>query len=142
MSAHGAAWDFVRAMFERRPDPYEGADLVIARRVTAALLGLTSLLALILLSFESPTDAFGSGGWAVAGALVLAGLGGAVLVARSSAGFDDLLLIAYIGVVGVGVLDWLAGGGASGFSQLFILCMGASGMHPPRRAFPYMGVLI
>src|SRR3954469_7114076 len=98
MSAHGAAWDFVRAMFERRPDPYEGAEPLIARRVTAALLGLTSLLALILLSFESPTDAFGSGGWGVAGGGVLAGLAGAVLVARSSADFDDLLLVACLGV--------------------------------------------
>src|SRR4051812_40668661 len=141
MSAHGAAWDFVRAMFERRPDPYEGADLSISRRVTAALLGLTSLLALAFLTFEPPTGAFGAGGWAVAGALVLAGVACAVLVVRRSPGFDDLLLVAYLGVAGMGVLNWLAGGGASGFSQLFILLMGASAIHPPRRAFPYTAAL-
>jgi diguanylate cyclase (GGDEF)-like protein len=129
-------------MFESRTDPYEGADLAIARRVTAALLGLASLLALVLLTFEPPTDAFGAGGWALAAALVVAGLAGAVAVARRSPGFDDLLLIAYLGVAGIGVLNWLAGGGASAYSQLFIVLLGASGTHPPRRAFTYMGVLI
>jgi diguanylate cyclase (GGDEF)-like protein len=129
-------------MFERRPDPYEGADLSAARRVTAALLGLSSLLALVLLSFEPPTDAFGAGGWALAAALVLAGLGGAVLVAKRSPGFDDLLLVAYAGVASVGVLNWLAGGGASGFAQLFVLWLGAGGIHPPRRAFPHLAALL
>jgi len=43
MSAQGAARDFVRAMLERRPDPYEGADLSVARRVTAALLALAGV---------------------------------------------------------------------------------------------------
>jgi diguanylate cyclase (GGDEF)-like protein len=142
MSAQGAARDFVRAMFERRPDPYEGADLSVARRVTAALLGLSSLLAVLLLSFEPPDQAFGGAGWALAGPIVLAGTGGAVQVARRSPGFDDLLLIAYIGVASVGTLNWLAGGGASGFAQLFILWVGAAGMHPPRRGFTYLAVLV
>src|SRR3954452_12107052 len=127
MSARGAARDFVRAMFERRPDPYEGADLSIARRVTAALVGIASLLALVLLSFEPPTAAFGSGGWAPAVVLVVAGMAGAVGVARRTPSFDDLLLIAYLGVAGIAMLNWLAGGGASAFSQLFIVLLGASG---------------
>src|SRR3954462_8873902 len=107
MSAQGAARDFVRTMFERRPDPYEGADLSVARRVTAALLGLSSLLALVLLTFEPPDQAFGGAGWAVAAPIVLAGIAAAVLVARRSPGFDDLLLLAYVGVAAVAVLNWL-----------------------------------
>jgi diguanylate cyclase (GGDEF)-like protein len=142
MSTQGAARDFVRAMVERRPDPYEGADLSVARRVTAALLGLASLLALVLLSFEPPTAAFGAGGWAIAAAVVLSGLAGAVLVARRTPGYDDLLVVAYAGVIGVGVLNWLAGGGASGYAQLFILWLGAGGVHPPRRAFAHLAALL
>jgi two-component system, sensor histidine kinase LadS len=142
MSAQGAARDFVRAMFESRPDPYEGGEISIARPVTAALVGLSSLLALVMLSFEPPTAAFGAGGWALAVAIVLAGFAAAVLVARREPGFDDLLIVAYAGVVAVGVLNWLAGGGSSGYSELFVLLVGAAGTHPPRRAFPYLAALV
>jgi diguanylate cyclase (GGDEF)-like protein len=142
MSAHGAARDFVRAMLERRADPYEGADLVTSRRVTAALLGLSSLLALVLLSFEAPDSEIGDAGWALALAIILSGLGGSVLVARRSASFDDLLVVACAGVVGVGLLNWLAGGGASAYAQLFVLWVGAGAVHPPRRAFPYLAALL
>src|SRR5215212_93203 len=119
MSARKDGREFVRALMARRDDPYEGADLNSSRLVTAALLGLSSLLAAVMLTFEAPDDAIGAGGWALAGAVIVVGLGGAALVARRSPSFDDLLVVAYGGVAGVAVLNWLAGGGASGYAQLF-----------------------
>ena len=142
MSQLGAARSFLRSLLERRADPYEGADLVTSRRVTAALLGLSTLLGLVFLSFESPDVEVGWAGWLVATALLAAGAAGTVLVARRRPSFDDLLVVAYAGVAGIGVLTWLAGGGASAFSNLLILWLGVGAVHPPRRAFPYLALLI
>jgi diguanylate cyclase (GGDEF)-like protein len=142
MSARGAAREFVRAVMARRPDPYEGADLATSRRVTAALLALSGLLALVMLTFEPPDGQIGGAGWALAAALVAAGLGGAVLVARREPSFDNLLVVAYAGVAGVALLNWLAGGGASAYAQLFVLWLGAGAVHPPRRALPHLATLL
>jgi diguanylate cyclase (GGDEF)-like protein len=142
MSAPKSAREFVRALMARRADPYEGADLPTSRLVTAALLGLSSLLAMVMLTFEAPDGPIGAAGWALASAVILVGLGGAAMVTRRSPGFDDLLVVAYAGVGGVAILNWLAGGGASGYAQLFVLWLGAGAVHPPRRALPYLAVLL
>src|SRR5215210_6256543 len=141
-SARANALDFLRTMLARRTDPYEGADLLTSRRVTAALLGLSSLLGLAFLTFEPPDGASGAGGWVAAVILLVAGLAAGALVALRSPDFDDLLLIAYAGVADVAVLNWLAGGGASAYAELFVLWLGVGAVHPPRRAFTYLAVLL
>jgi|SRR5215211_7588699 len=141
-TARANALDFLRTMLAPRTDPYEGADLITSRRVTAALLGLSSLLGLAFLTFEPPDGALGSGGWVAAVVLLIAGLAAGALVALRSPDFDDLLLIAYAGVADVAVLNWLAGGGASAYAELFVLWLGVGAVHPPRRAFTYLAVLL
>jgi two-component system, sensor histidine kinase LadS len=142
MTATDAARDFVRGMLEQREDPYEGADLATSRRVTAALLGLSSLLSLTFLPFEPPDEEIGAVGWLVAPTLVAAGLVAAFLMLRRKPGFNNLLIVAYAGVAGVAALNWLAGGGSSAYEDLFVLWLGAGAVHPPRRAFVHLGVLI
>jgi diguanylate cyclase (GGDEF)-like protein len=141
-TAANAVTDFVRAMFEERRDPYEGADLATSRRVTAALLGLSTLLSLSFLPFEPPDQEIGAEGWLVASGLIAAGLVGTVFILRRRPGFDELLGVAYAGVAGVVALNGLAGGRSSAYEDLFVLWLGAGAVHPPRRAFTYLAVLI
>src|SRR5829696_28468 len=142
MEAMGSARSFLQSMFERRADPYEGADLGTSQRVTAALLGLSALLSLAFLPLEPVDDQVGWVGWPVAGALILAGLAGAVLVVRRSPSFDDLLVVAYLGVAGIAALNWLAGDRSSDYEDLFVLWVGAGAVHPPRRAFTHLAVML
>jgi diguanylate cyclase (GGDEF)-like protein len=142
MSAIAAAREFVAAMIEPRRDPYEGADLETSRRVTAALLGLSTLLALLFLPLEPPDDELGWAGWVLAGAVIAAGAAGTALLIRRRPGFGGLLIVAYAGVAGVGALHWLADGAASVYSHLLILWLGAAAVHPPRRALTHLAVLL
>jgi two-component system, sensor histidine kinase LadS len=50
--------------------------------------------------------------------------------------------VAYAGVAGVAALNWLAGGDSSAYEDLFVLWLGAGAVHPPRRAFVHLAVLI
>jgi diguanylate cyclase (GGDEF)-like protein len=136
------AVQFVREMFERRADPYQGADWNSTRRVAAAILALSALLSLAFLPLEPVDEEIGAAGWAVAGALILAGFAGAVAVVRRNPSFDELLAIAYLGVAGIATLNWLARGGSSAYEDLFVLWMAAGALHPPRRAVVHLGVLV
>ena len=132
-----------RAMFASRPDPYEGAELATLRKVTAALLGLSALLALSFFPIDPPSDAIGWPGWVVAGLLVAGSLAGAraIVDPRAGLGFDALFAVAFAGVAQVAVLEWLAGSG-SPYYVLFVLWLGAGAAHPPRRAFLHLAVLL
>jgi len=143
MEAMGTARGFLRSMFEHRDDPYEGADLETSRRVTAALLGLSALLSLAFLPLEPVGDSsVGGAGWAIAGALIALGLAGAAMISRRSPSFGDLLVVAYAGVAGIAVLNWLAGADSSAYEDLFVLWVGAGAVHPPRRAFVHLGAML
>ena len=142
LEAMGTARGFLNSMFEHRDDPYEGADLETSRRVTAALLGLSALLSLAFLPLEPVDDGAGGAGWLIAGALIVLGLVGAVLIVRREPSFGDLLVVAYCGVAGIAVLNWLAGGDSSAYEDLFVLWVGAGAVHPPRRAFTHLGAML
>ena len=142
MSPFAATREFVAAMIEPRRDAYEGADLETSRRVTAALLGLSTLLALGFIPLAPPDDSLGAAGWVVAGAVIATGVAGTALVARGRAGFRELLVVAYGGVAGVGVLEWLAAGSGPVYSHLMLLWLGAGAVHPPRRAFAHLAALL
>ena len=129
-------------MFEPRPDPYEGADLATSRRITAAFLGLSALLSLAFLPFEPPDQQIGAAGWLVGPAIVAAGLVGTFVMLRRRPGFNELLMVAYAGVAGIAALNWLAGGHSSAYEDLFVLWLGAGAVHPPRRAFTHLAVLL
>jgi diguanylate cyclase (GGDEF)-like protein len=137
-----AAYEFVLGMFERRSDPYEGADLGTSRRIMAALLGLNGVLVLVFLPLEPVDEQIGSAGWLLAGAIIAAAFAGAVLVSRLSPSFNDLLLIAYLGTAGIATLNWLAAGGSSAYEDLYVLWLGAVAPHPPRRAFALLVVML
>ncbi len=123
-------------------DPYAGADVATSRRFQAGLLGLCGLLTLAFLPFEPVDDQIGDAGWAIAGGLGLLAIGGAVLILRREPSFDDLLVMAYAGIAGIAMLNYLAGGGSSAYEDLYVLWLGTGAAHPPRRALTHLGVMV
>jgi diguanylate cyclase (GGDEF)-like protein/MYXO-CTERM domain-containing protein len=123
-------------------DPYAGADVDTSRRFQAGLLGLCGLLTLAFLPFEPVDDEVGDAGWAIAAALGLAAVAGAALIRRRQPSFDDLLLIAYAGIGGIALLNYLAGGDSSAYEDLYVLWLGAGAAHPPRRALTHLAVMV
>jgi two-component system, sensor histidine kinase LadS len=123
-------------------DRYAGADLATSRRFQTGLLGLCGLLALAFLPFEPVDDQIGDAGWAIAAALGLGAVGGALLLRRRRPSFDDLLVVAYVGIAGIALLNWLAGGGSSAYEDLFVLWLGTGAAHPPRRALTHLAAMV
>jgi serine phosphatase RsbU (regulator of sigma subunit)/anti-sigma regulatory factor (Ser/Thr protein kinase) len=134
----------LRRAFRREDDPYAGADAPSARRLVPLLVALSTLLTLAFLPMMPPTDALGDAGWAAASALILGQIATIRWLADRTreATFDQLLVVAYAGVGGVVVLEWLAGG-HSPYALLFVLWLATGvGVHPPRRAVPFLGVVL
>ncbi|HEV2873859.1 MAG TPA: GGDEF domain-containing protein [Thermoleophilaceae bacterium] len=123
-------------------DPYAGADLSTSRRFQAGLLGLCGLLTLAFLPFEPVDDQIGDAGWAIAAGLGLLAIGGAVLILRREPSFDDLLVMAYSGIAGIAMLNYLAGGGSSAYEDLYVLWLGTGAAHPARRAIPHLATMV
>jgi diguanylate cyclase (GGDEF)-like protein len=123
-------------------DLYAGADLPTSRRFHAALLGLCGLLTLALLPLEPVDDQIGDGGWAIAVGLGIVAIASAALLLRREPSFDDLLVIAYVGIGGIALLNWLAGGGSSAYEDLYVLWLGTGAAHPPRRAIPHLATMV
>jgi diguanylate cyclase (GGDEF)-like protein len=123
-------------------DPYAGADLTTSRRFQAGLLGLCGLLTLAFLPFEPVDDQIGDAGWAIAAGLGLGAIGAAFLIRRREPSFDDLLVIAYSGIAGIALLNYLAGGGSSAYEDLYVLWLGTGAPHPPRRALAHLATMV
>jgi len=134
----------LREMFKRHENPYDGAELSTSRRVVSAMLGLSALLTLTFLPIDPPTAAIGAWGWLAAAGLGLLSAVGVLWIRDRSrpAGFSLLLGFGYAGIVGVTLLEWLAGGGGSAYGALFLAWLGAGVVQPPRRAFPYLLAII
>jgi diguanylate cyclase (GGDEF)-like protein len=134
----------LRNLFSPRPDPYAGADLASAQRVVAALLGFSSLLALALFPLDHPSEAIGWPGWVIGGLLVVAGGAVALRLARLDPlwSANALLAVGYGGLAGIVVLGWLSGNAGSPYDIVFIAWLGVGVVHPPRRAFAFLVVLL
>jgi diguanylate cyclase (GGDEF)-like protein len=131
-------------LFRKRQDPYAGADLATAKRLGGAILLLVVLVGLLLTPLAPPTEALGHAGWAV-WVVVIAGF---TLCARrvrrqgERVGPNGLLLIAYLALLQVGLLEWLAGGHDSPYHHLLLpIAIFVAAVHPPRRVAPYLPVL-
>jgi diguanylate cyclase (GGDEF)-like protein len=123
-------------------DPYAGADLPTSRRFQAGLLGLCGLLTLTFLPFEPVDEQIGAAGWAIAAGLGILAIVTAVLILRREPSYDDLLVIAYSGIAGIALLNYLAGGGSSAYEDLYVLWLGAGAAHPPRRALAHLATMV
>jgi diguanylate cyclase (GGDEF)-like protein len=132
----------VRAHFRKREDPYAGADLERVIRIGGVLWLLGTLLAIVLLPVAPPTEAIGAtAGWVVALAMCACGIAVAVrtFVVGTRMSTNEMLLMGYTGLFSEAAMEWLAGGRASPYHQLFLLnVLYIAVAHPPRRFAVYM----
>jgi diguanylate cyclase (GGDEF)-like protein len=125
-------------------DPYAGADLDNARRMTALVWALSALLAVAFLPLSPPSDPSPGVAWAGVTALIVSGVVIAWLVydERRPLGFRGLLAINYAGIALVALGVALTGGADSVYRGLFLLAVVAGvAVHPPRRAVPLLVAL-
>jgi diguanylate cyclase (GGDEF)-like protein len=102
------------------------------------------VLSVAMWALSPPTEAIGATGWIPATAVSL-GIGVAAYLLRSGRvqSWDGMLAIAYSTVVGIGVLQWLAGGTNAPYERLLLLAMVfVSAIHPPRRIAAFMGFIL
>src|SRR3954447_10018264 len=129
----------VRSAFARSDDPYAGGDLELARRLGQILATATTLIGMVLLPFAPPTAAIGDKGWLVVGGLVL--INAATVALERSVGiytWNNILILNYLGVMQVGVAQWLAGVHAP-YRELFLLTtVYVAGVPPPRRSVVFL----
>lgn len=125
-------------------NPYAGVDRGLATRMAAVFWVVGAVLVLTALPLTPPTEAIGDAGWALAGASGLVALGGAtVLARRGRAGYSLLLAVGYVGVAQIALAQWLAGGTAAPYRQLYILpALQVAAVHPPRRIVPFFALLL
>jgi diguanylate cyclase (GGDEF)-like protein len=124
----------LRTLFSPHGDPYAGADAPTARRLGALMWLIVTGIGAFLLPLSPPDEALGGWGWAAAAAAVAGGLACAHHMARREAGWDAMLATAYVGVVQIAVLQWLAGGTGAPYGELYlIVALYAGALHPPAR---------
>ncbi|HEX6586676.1 MAG TPA: GGDEF domain-containing protein [Solirubrobacterales bacterium] len=130
----------VSGYFARREDPYAGGDLANAQRLSTLLWGLLVLLTLVLLSISGPEEPSEAAGWAIAGALVALGVVLVILSRRRRiSSWGRLLATGYAVALGIGVMQWVAGGIEEPFSQLLLVpVVFVVATQPPRRIAAFM----
>jgi diguanylate cyclase (GGDEF)-like protein len=127
-----------------KDDGYAGVDRGLATRMAAAFWIVGAVLVLTALPLTPPTDAIGSGGWVLVGASTLVSLGGAaLLLRRGTASYDVLLATGYVSIGQIALAQWLAGGVAAPYRQLYILpALQVAAVHPVRRVVPFFATLL
>ena len=122
-------------LFAKRERPHMGADLDTARKFVGMIWGVSAALTIAFLAMAPPTDQSGVAGWPTAVLIVALSAVGSrwVMLDQQRAGFNQLLMVCYLGLAQTALLQWLAGG-ASPYRALFLLWLGAGvATNPPRR---------
>jgi diguanylate cyclase (GGDEF)-like protein len=125
-----------------RENQFAGADIELARRFTRIGWILGCVVAYVLFPLYPPTHVLGDAGWLVtpgATSFAVAGWMYFSLKHPERVTFNVLLVTSYMGIVMVGLGQWLAGGLPAPYHELypFMIC-GAAAVHPPRRFIPFM----
>lgn len=133
-----------RGYFARQEDPYAGGDLQNARTIGIVIWGLLLVLYAALLPFSPPTATIGAAGWAVAAALLGAGVATIYLMRVGRlGGWGRLLAVASATAVGIGIAQWLCGGLVAPFRGLLLLpVLFVAATQPPRRIAAFLGLVL
>jgi diguanylate cyclase (GGDEF)-like protein len=127
----------IRMLFARRSDPYAGADLASARRMTGLIWILGTIVALGLLPLSPTFDGFGLLEWTAIGVMTLCALAACrwLVDPRRNMSFDLLLGLSYVSMAFLVLAQWLTGGAESPLRELYLLSLlGGVCVQPPRRA--------
>jgi diguanylate cyclase (GGDEF)-like protein len=119
-------------------------DLRMYRRHGAIVYVLAAGLSVLLYAFAPPTEAIGDAGWGLAAIGLLLCVAFAVRLGTPSIPVTrgTLSTMSFVGVVQVGVLQWLAGGLHAPNNQLLLLSVFASApVHTRRRLVIYLALV-
>jgi diguanylate cyclase (GGDEF)-like protein len=131
----------IRELFARKENPYEGADIALARRFAVGSWTFGTLVVLVLNIFFPPTRVLGDAGWIVAGAsyLVVVGFICAIADKRRTIGFDFLYMTAFVGTAMIAITQHGAGGRIAPYHELYMFqLIGVGLVHPPRRVAAFL----
>jgi serine phosphatase RsbU (regulator of sigma subunit)/anti-sigma regulatory factor (Ser/Thr protein kinase) len=131
-------------LFAKRERPHMGADLDTARKFVGMVWGVSAALTIAFLAMAPPTDQSGVAGWPTAVLIVALSAVGSrwVMLDQQRAGFNQLLMVCYLGLAQTALLQWLAGG-ASPYRALFLLWLGAGvATNPPRRGAVFIVAVV
>jgi diguanylate cyclase (GGDEF)-like protein len=134
-----------RALLGASGGSYAGIDLGRSKRLGGLLWLVGAGVIAVLLPLAPPTHATGSAaGWICAGALLILAIAGAArLVKKTSVTPAELLFMSYAALMGIALLEWLAGGRDTPYHQLYLLVvLFASATHPARRVVAFLGVFL
>jgi len=133
------------ALWGRPEDAALPLDMRVVRQAGAMLwlVGAATLVALAVL--WPPTERIGAAGWPVLGVAIVVAL--AVAARRlgmwRNVSLTETLGSAYVGLLGIAVLEWLAGGRASPYHLLYALpLLFVPAAHNPRRLLAFLAVLV
>lgn len=133
-----------RAILSDLDDPAMGVDLTIATFMATALWIIGGTIVVLLLLVAPPTQAVGWAGWLPAALMVALCF---YLVLRRSRSehtptVDELLVGSCLAVIGIGLLEWLAGGREAPYHHLFMFpVMFAAAVQPRGRVLLFLMVL-
>lgn len=131
----------IRGLFAKRADPYAGADLASARRMTALIWVLGAIVAIALLPLAPTADSMGIAAWAAVLGMAASTVGVCALLIdpRRTVTFEMLLAMGYMALGFLVLAQWLTGGTESPLRELYLLnLLGTVCVHPPRRAGTFM----
>ena len=133
----------IRAYLAARDDPYAGGDIANAQRLGAVLWGLVVIVAAALLPLSPPTEAIGESGWAIAAIIVATGAALVYGMRGERLGhWEALLAISFAAVLGLAILQWLAGGLGAPYDRVMLLpVLFTAAVHPPRTIALFMFVV-
>ena len=120
---------------------YDQGDVANAQQIGAILwLVLVGLICAVL-PIAPPTDELGDAGWLLAGIVIAVGLGFVALMhsEKLEMTWDAQLAAAYIGVLGLALLQWSAGGLEAPYQpMILLLVLYVAALHPPQRTAVFM----
>jgi diguanylate cyclase (GGDEF)-like protein len=131
----------IKDLFARRDDPYEGADIALARRFAVGSWTFGTLVVVVLNAFFPPTRVLGDAGWivAVASYLVVIAFIWVIADKRRTVGFDFLYMTAFVGTAMIAITQHGAGGRIAPYHELYMFqLIGVGLVHPPRRVAAFL----
>lgn len=120
---------------------YDQGDVANSQQIGAILWLVLVGLICVVLPITPPTEEVGSAGWLLAAVIVAMGLGFVALMRseRLETTWDAQLAAAYIGVLGLSLLQWSAGGLEAPYEPIvLLLVLYVAAIHPPRRTAAFM----
>ncbi len=136
--------DAARSLYSGRHGPELEVDMRIASSMGGVLWISGGLLCLLMLALAPPDKALGATGWLIAAILLVAALALGVqrLAGAQPSEFGALFAGSILALVGVALLEWLAGGRSTPYHHLYALpVIYATTVQPRRGALIVLGLV-